>query len=88
MSEQFELSEPFDIDGLLEAHSREKCFVLGYELAQIHSLTRRRGPFEKVFHYDNEERVRKHLERHGLADVEVRRINDDWCVARRGDPRP
>lgn len=80
--DEFEIFEPFDIDDKLDDFRREYCFVLGYELAQVHALFRRGEPFEKQIHFDNAERVMKSAERNGVPLVWTR-INDDWGTIRR-----
>src|SRR5690606_34881181 len=71
----FNLQKSFNIDnGELDGLSPQECFVLGYELAQIDSLTTYGAPFEKPVHAANKERIEKSLE--GLP-YELKYMSDD-----------
>ena len=64
----FEMMEPFGIDdGELGDASQQQCFVLGYELAQIHSLAERvtDRDAEKTVHAANIKRIETALENRG-----------------------
>lgn len=61
----FEMFESFSIDnGELAGMTPQQCFVLGYELAQIHSIAKDyRGVVDKTVHADNLERIKSALEK-------------------------
>lgn len=64
--EEFSLVEPFYVDnGELDGMSLQQAFVLGYEFSSIiHALGAGVFPVEIQFHSENENRVRKMLDRH------------------------
>lgn len=63
---EYESMEPFGIDhGELGGLSRQECFVLGYELCQIHDLADRVDGFDKTVHAANQSRIEEALKRRG-----------------------
>jgi hypothetical protein len=65
---QFGLIKPFDIDhGELDELSRQQCFVLGYELAQIDFLLKQRAAICKPVNADNSERIEKACAKSGRS---------------------
>lgn len=56
----FGLIKSFDIDhGELDGRTRQQCFVLGYELAEIDCLLKQHDAIRKPVHSDNRERIEK-----------------------------
>lgn len=63
---EYEQYEPFGIDnGELDGLSPQECFVLGYELAQIHELAEHVDGFSKTVHATNQPRIEDSLRRRG-----------------------
>lgn len=58
--DDYGLIKSFDIDhNELDQLSRQQCFVLGYELAQIDTLLEKPEGFSRPLNADNRERVEK-----------------------------
>lgn len=72
------LIRPFDIDhGQIDELTRQQCFVLGYELAQIDYLLEKPEGFSRPLNADNRDRVARACEKAG------RRYSLAWMA---GDP--
>lgn len=67
MDAEFEQCEPFGIDdGELDGLSPQECFVLGYELCEIHSLAAIPDQeITKTVHAANKDRIEASLIRRG-----------------------
>lgn len=74
----YELDKPFFIDsGELDEISKQQCFVLGYELAQIDALLQSGEPFNKSVHADNRERIEHFCKAEGVK-YRLDWVDDDW----------
>lgn len=79
MNDEFNLVEPFYIDdGELSGFSNQYSFVLGFELGEIIRTVELGHSFERMFHSDNAERVKKLLERRGVNFTISH--HDDWPI--------
>lgn len=78
MATEYGLVEPFDIDnGQLEGLTPQKCFVLGYELAQLSAEWEAGESPKKPVHPENRERLQAAAEKRGRT-VTFTVYHDDW----------
>lgn len=78
MMADYELEKPFRIDnGELDEISKQQCFVLGFELAQIDALLQSGEPFKKPVHADNRERIEQFCKAEGVK-YRLDWLTDDW----------